>query len=106
MSKTKTIAKSKLSINLDETKQASLVLRALNHKTRQAILNFIEEKKETRVTDIYKKLKLEQSLASSYLALLRRAQVVKTRRDGQVIYYSVDHQRLAEVTKGAKMINS
>jgi DNA-binding transcriptional ArsR family regulator len=69
------------------------------------MLNFIEEKKETRVTDIYRKLKLEQSLASSYLAMLRRAGVVKTRRDGQVIYYSVDHARLSEVTKGAKMVN-
>lgn len=105
MSKSKKTVKPKFSINLDETKKATLVLRALNHKTRQAMLNFMEEKKETRVTDIYKKLKLEQSLASSYLGLLRRAGVVKTRRDGQVIYYSVNHQRIAEVTRGAKVIN-
>lgn len=105
MAKSKPAQVKKLTLNLDEIKKASLVLRALNHKTRQRMLELINEKKEIRVTDIYKKLKLEQSLASAYLALLRKAGVVKTRRDGQVILYSVNHQRLSEVGSGAKLVN-
>lgn len=92
-------------INLEEVKKAAAVLRGLNHKTRQDILNLLETHKGIKVTDIYKKLKKEQSLTSSYLAILRRAGVVTTKRDGQIIYYSVDHKRLAEVEKGAKLIN-
>lgn len=105
-SKSKAVSKPGLAINLEEIKKAAAVLRGLNHKTRQDILNLLDANEGIRVTDIYKKLKKEQSLTSSYLAILRRAGVVTTKRDGQVIYYSVDHKRLAEVEKGARLINS
>lgn len=106
MSTSKKAAKPKLSINLEEVKQARTVLRALNHKMRQKILHLIDANKEMMVSDVYAKLKLEQSLTSAYLGILRKAGVVKTRRDGQAIYYSVDHKHIAEITRGAKTINS
>lgn len=107
MAKAKTTgsANKKQLFDLAEVQSAGLVLRSLNHKIRQNILNLLDANKEVRVTDVYKKLKLEQSLASSYLGMLRRANVVKTRRDGQVIYYSVNYQRLSEIGRAAKMIN-
>jgi len=51
------------------------------------------------VTDIYIKLRLEQSVASQHLALLRRAGIVVTSRDGKFIYYSVDVSRLDEISR-------
>jgi DNA-binding transcriptional ArsR family regulator len=45
------------------------------------------------------KLRLEQSVASQHLAILRRAGIVSTTRDGKFIYYSVNYQRLAEVVR-------
>jgi DNA-binding transcriptional ArsR family regulator len=42
-------------------------------------------------------LRLEQSVASQHLAILRRAGVVTTTREGKFIYYSVNHKRLAEI---------
>lgn len=51
------------------------------------------------VTELYVKLRLEQSVASQHLALLRRAGVVLTSRDGKYIYYSVDHERLEEIAR-------
>ena len=99
----KTAAKSL--VNLEEIKKAGTVLRSLNHKLRQDMLNLIYTSKEIRVTDIYRKLRIEQSMASAFLAILRRAGLVKTRRDGQVIYYSVNENRLAEIGKAAKIIN-
>jgi DNA-binding transcriptional ArsR family regulator len=49
------------------------------------------------VTEIYVKLRLEQSVASQHLAILRKAGYVNTTRDGKFIYYSVSLERLAEV---------
>ena len=104
--KPKPSSKSKsLSLELEELKKAALTLRALNHKVRQQILNLIHERGEITVSEIYAKLKLEQSLTSSYLAVLRRANIVKTRREGQSIHYSVNYDHISMVEKGAKMIN-
>jgi DNA-binding transcriptional ArsR family regulator len=50
------------------------------------------------VTDIYIKLRLEQSVASQHLAILRRAGVVLTERQGKFIYYSLDNDRLVQIS--------
>lgn len=94
-----------LSLELEEFKKAALALRALNHKVRQQILKLIDERREITVSEIYAKLKIEQSLTSSYLAMLRRANIVKTRREGQSIHYSVNYNHISEIVKGSKMIN-
>jgi len=78
-------------------KKATLVLRALNHKLRQQIIKLLEENQKMTVTDIYVQLRLEQSVASQHLAILRRAGVLKTDRDGKYIYYYVNHERLEQI---------
>ena len=87
-----------LKINYHNLKKAALVLRALNHKLRQQILNLIETEKKITVTEIYVKLRLEQSVASQHLAILRRAGIVTTQRDGKFIYYTVNYKRIDEIT--------
>ncbi len=88
-------------IDLDyaELRKAVLVLRAINHKLRQKIIDLLEEGKQMTVTDIYVKLRLEQSVASQHLAILRRAGVVITERQGKYIYYSLDKERLEQISK-------
>jgi ArsR family transcriptional regulator, virulence genes transcriptional regulator len=75
-------------------KKAAMILRALNHKLRQQIVKLIDENKRLTVTEIYIKLRLEQSVASQHLAILRRAGIVKTTRDGKFIHYSVNSDRV------------
>lgn len=87
-----------LKINYHNLKKAALVLRALNHKLRQQILNLIESEKKITVTEIYVRLRLEQSVASQHLAILRRAGIVTTQRDGKFIYYTVNFKRIEEIT--------
>ncbi len=91
-------------VNYGTIKRAALTLRAINHSLRKKILETIEAKGEIKVTDIYVKLKLEQSVASQHLAIMRRAQVVNTRRDGKCIYYSVNKQRIGEIVDLAKQL--
>ncbi len=96
-----TLKHGKKDILLDyaELRKAVLVLRAVNHKLRQRIIDLLEEGESMTVTDIYIKLRLEQSVASQHLAILRRAGVVKTERQGKFIYYSLDKKRLAQISR-------
>lgn len=88
-----------LKVDLLNVKKASLILRAVNHKLRQQILMLIDESSKITVTEIYVKLRLEQSVASQHLAILRKAGFVKTERDGKFIYYTVNTNRLEELNQ-------
>ncbi len=93
------IAENNLKIDYLLVKKASLVLRALNHKLRQQIIRMLDEKRKMTVTDIYIQLRLEQSVVSQHLAILRRAGVVQTEREGKYIYYLINYERLAHINK-------
>ena len=70
-----------------------------NHKLRQKIIDILDDSDTMTVTDIYIKLRLEQSVASQHLAILRRAGVVLTERHGKFIYYSLDNDRLSQISR-------
>lgn len=78
-------------------KKAALILRAVNHPLRQQLLKLLHQQSKMTVTEIYKKLRLEQSVASQHLAILRKAGFVNTDRDGKFIFYSVNYQRIKDV---------
>lgn len=84
-------------LNYLDIKKAAAILRAVNHKLRQNIIRLLEEKEHLTVTEIYVRLRIEQSVASQHLAVLRRAEFVKTTRDGKNIHYSLNHKRLSDV---------
>lgn len=80
-------------------RRAVLVIKAVNHKRRQRVIDLLEENDTMTVTDLYIKLRLEQSVASQHLAILRRAGIVTTVRQGKFIYYSLDRDRLNQISK-------
>jgi DNA-binding transcriptional ArsR family regulator len=86
------------------TKKGANVLRALNNPKRQTIIKLIHVSQPIKVTDIYKKLKIEQSVASQQLAILREGRFVNTKRDGKIIYYSLNYDRFAQMDKLIKQI--
>lgn len=92
-------------IDLNLVKKSQMTLRALNHKLRQQILSTIEKNENINVTEIYVKLRIEQSVASQHLAILRRANIVKTRREGKIIWYSVNFDRIKEIETYTKQLN-
>lgn len=95
-----------LKIEMLQLKKAALILRAVNHKLRQQILKLIHQNSKMTVTEIYVQLRLEQSVASQHLAILRKAGFVNTLRDGKFIYYSVNNDRLVEVHQlSAQLLN-
>ena len=86
-----------LQIDYLSIKKAALVLRALNHELRQQMIKLLEENQRMTVTDLYVQLRLEQSVASQHLAILRRASIVKAERDGKFIYYRINEDRVRRI---------
>ena len=81
-------------------KNAKMRVRALNHPLRQSILSVIKSNKNRiNVTDIYVKLRIEQSVASQHLAILRGGRFVTTKRDGKTIWYSVNDKAITDFIK-------
>ena len=74
-----------------------LVLRAVNHKLRLKIIKMLSDKQQMSVTEIYVKLRLEQSVASQHLAIMRRAGIVNTTRSGKNIYYELNASKLKSI---------
>lgn len=93
-----------MKIDVLQLKKAALILRAVNHKLRQQMLKLLHQHGKMTVTEIYVKLRLEQSVASQHLAILRKAGFVDTQRDGKFIFYSVNHDRLTEAHEFAQQL--
>lgn len=79
-------------------KEAALVLRAINHPLRRKIYEYLRKNGGTHVTKIYTEFKIEQSVASQHLAILRTHGFVITEKMARFIYYKANEERLQQVT--------
>lgn len=88
-------------IDIDEKtmEEASGLLRAVTHKLRLSIIKLLDDRGEINVNQIYSTLRLEQSITSQHLKILRDADVVRTRRDGKMIFYTVNYDKLRTVER-------
>ena len=76
---------------------ASAVMRALTHPIRLKLITFIDQNKKINVNKIYKTLKMEQSVASQHLRILREEGLVKAERNGKFIFYTLNYKKLEEI---------
>ena len=91
--------KAKAQISNERLQVSSDVLRALAHPLRMKILEFIDKNKTINVNKIYNTLKLEQSITSQHLKILRASGLVHTHREGKFIHYTIDYPRLANAMR-------
>ena len=89
-------------IDYHNIKKTAMVLRSLNHNLRQQVIKTIHENKRITVTQLYIKLRLEQSVASQHLGILRKAGIVSTERDGKFIFYSINSSRIDAINQYVK----
>lgn len=73
------------------------LLRAIAHPLRLKILKFIDRNNTINVNKIYNELNLEQSITSQHLRILRKADLVSTRREGKYVLYSLDYAKIAKL---------
>ena len=96
-----TIASSQAQFAIDTAaiKKAASVYRAVYHPLRLQIVELIHKTGTINVTPIIKKFKLEQSLISAHLKILRDAKLLNTQREGQQIFYSVNYKQLNRLSE-------
>jgi DNA-binding transcriptional ArsR family regulator len=82
-----------MATRIEKFEELARVFHSLGDKTRLSIMMLLIEG-EMNVTTLCNKLKLPQSSTSHHLSLLRIGGLVKTRRDGKQIFYSI-----ADLTK-------
>ncbi|WP_275287690.1 ArsR/SmtB family transcription factor [Halomonas elongata] len=76
--------------------QASALLKAMANDNRLRILCLLAGA-ELSVTELNQRLALSQSALSQHLAILRREELVATRRASQTIYYSLHGDRASSL---------
>lgn len=85
--------------NLENSK-LTRVLKAMSNLRRMQILSELADGRERSVSEIEKLMpELSQSVLSQHLARLRSAGMVKTRRESQTIYYTIDDDDVLRILR-------
>lgn len=92
----------KVGVNPEKLEAASELLRALAHPLRLQIVEFIDQNDAINVNKIYNTLKLEQSITSQHLRVLRTTDLVSTEREGKFIHYRVDYDKIDQTVKAIR----
>lgn len=82
---------------LGELERAAELFKVLGDPTRMQILTALFLQDELCVCDISDLLGMSQSAISHQLRLLRTTHLVKNRREGKSIYYSLDDTHVATI---------
>jgi len=83
-----------------EQSKVTTILRAIGNSNRLRILNELADGNERSVSELENIIAtLSQSALSHHLGRLRRANIVRTRRESQTIYYSIDDHDVLRILR-------
>lgn len=77
-----------------KAKKAAQIVRAFNNPVRLKVIQHIADNRGITVTELYRNLKLTQSVASQQLSVLKGAEIVTAERQGNCILYSINEKRV------------
>lgn len=83
--------KTKVVFNAEKLETSCELMRALAHPLRLRILEFIDQNGTINVNKIYNALKIEQSITSQHLKIMRLAGVIDAFREGKFVHYSINY---------------
>lgn len=85
-------------MNESSFQSKSVILKAIANAKRLEILSYLQQE-EISVGKLEELVGLSQSALSQHLAVLRRANLVKTRRNAQTIYYKLTDKNVKKILK-------
>ena len=94
--------KTKVTFHQEKLRVSSELMRALAHPLRLRILAFIDQHGTINVNKIYNTLKIEQSITSQHLRILRNAGVLNAEREGKFVRYSIDYAIVSRVERAVR----
>jgi DNA-binding transcriptional ArsR family regulator len=78
--------------------RATTVMKALSNSQRLQILSHLVDGEERSVKELEDMIRtLSQSALSQHLGRLRRANILKARRDSQMVYYSMEDKNVEKI---------
>ena len=85
---------------LEDSKVVELseLFKIFGDSTRIKIINVLL-KEEKCVSDIARKINSTPSAVSHQLRILKQAKLVKYKKEGKVVYYSLDDEHISEIVK-------
>ncbi len=78
-------------IPYEDLERAAEVLKAMAHPLRLKIVEILHKNGELTVTEISKHLGISQSLTSQQLGKMKVQGIIKSRREGNTVFYSIEH---------------
>lgn len=91
--------RTKVTFQQEKLQVSTELMRALAHPLRLKILEFLDQNKNIQVNQIYNTLKIEQSIASQHLRILKNAGILVADKDGKYMHYDIDYQRVSNAVK-------
>jgi len=77
----------------EQLSETVLFLKAVSDENRLKIICFLKNS-EKCVCEIVDFLELQQNLVSHHLKILRNQNILKTRKDGLKVFYSINNQNI------------
>ena len=72
-------------------------LRAIAHPVRLAIIEWLFQKKEMTVTELFEALDIEQATMSHHLRLMKDQKIVKVKREGKNSIYYLANEKYRDI---------
>lgn len=88
-------------MNIETLDKISRLYKVLGDSNRLRVVYLLKDK-ELCVHEITEELKISQSLVSHQLKVLRDAKIVKTKRQKNHIFYSLDDEHIVQILSVAK----
>ncbi len=84
-------------VDIEHLEIVAARLKAIAHPLRIAIISLLQEQPKLSVSEIYKKLNIEQSISSHHLNILKINGILSCKREGKLMYYSLKSQTLTKI---------
>ena len=89
--------KLKTRIETSRLERAAYILKAVAHPTRINVIDLLDQRKELSVMEIAELTCCEQSLLSHHLTNMRDKGLLKVRREGKNMYYSLVDNSITKI---------
>lgn len=86
-----------IDFDINHLEKAANRLKAIAHPLRIAIIEMLDTEGPLCVSDIFIKLNIEQASASHHLNILKNRDILKSKRTGKQIIYSLNNEIMGEL---------
>ncbi len=90
--------------NVNDISTANFLMKTVNSPIRQRLINLLLFNEKLAVHEMVKETGLEQSIVSQHLAILRKAKLVRAKRDKKEVFYAINEDYLKEIIDFVKKV--